>query len=307
MSRKSVRPKRKKHEAHEEHVNHERWLVTYADMLTLLMVLFIVMFAMSQVDAKKFALLKEGLAMGFGGPTATIVQDSGPVSQGGAADAEIASLDPGVDAAISGASGTGGQSQSSQQAAQQAAQKAVAAAGRAQAEQQAADASNELNNLQQAQKQISEALKKNGINDSVLYTIDQRGLVIHVLSSSVVFAGNRADLLPGGQRILDAMAPTLRKLPNDIEVDGHTNQLPGPTLYYPSAWELSTARASTVVRYLIQLGMSPDRLTAAGFAGTRPLYPPSDPRSVTRNRRVDIVVLSALPTDERALMARMAQ
>ena len=301
MSHKSIRVKRRKHVAHEEHVNHERWLVTYADMLTLLMVLFIVMFAMSQVDAKKFAMLKEGLAVCFGGQASSIVTESGPVAEGGAADAEISSFDPGV--TDNGLAGKVAQAQSTTT---DAAKKAVAAAERAKAEVQAADAADQLRKYLEMEKKINEALKKKGITDAVLYRIDQRGLVVTVLSSSVVFAGDRADLLPGGRRILDAIAPTLLQAASDIEVDGHTNQLPVPTKYYPSGWELSSARASTVVRYLIGKGIAPNRLAAAGYAGTRPLYAPSDPRSVTRNRRVDIVVLSPLSAEERALMAKLA-
>jgi chemotaxis protein MotB len=301
MSHKSIR-KRRKHGGHaEEHVSHERWLVTYADMLTLLMVLFIVMFAMSQVDAKKFSLLRESLAVGFGGAASTIVKDSGPAADGGAADSEVSSFDPGVsNPELSGKSDT------LAQATKAAAQRAVSAAQRATAEAQAANASQEKKSFEEVEKKLAAALKKNGINDSVLYRIDQRGLVVTVLTSSVVFAGDRADLLPGGQRILDALAPTLRALPNSFEVDGHTNQLPVPTKYYPSGWELSSARASTVVRYLIGKGIAPNRLAAAGYAGTRPLYPASDARSVTRNRRVDVVVLSPLSADERALMAKLA-
>jgi chemotaxis protein MotB len=302
MSHKSVRPKKRAHGAHaEEHVNHERWLVTYADMLTLLMVLFIVMFAMSQVDAKKFSLLRESLAVGFGGAAATIVKDSGPAADGGAADSEVSSFDPGVSNPE-----VSGKTSSLTQASKEAAQKAVAAADRARAEAKAASASQEKKNFDEVQKKLAEALKQRGINDSVLYRIDQRGLVVTVLTSSVVFPGDRAELLAGGQRILDALAPTLRALPNNFEVDGHTNQLPVPTKYYPSGWELSSARASTVVRYLIGKGLAPNRLAAAGYAGTRPLYAPSDPRSVTRNRRVDIVVLSPLSAEERALMAKLA-
>ena len=73
---------RKKRELHEEHENHERWLVTYADMVTLLMVLFIVMFAMSQVDQKKFNALKDGLAAGFGQSTSMLNQMLGTGSPG---------------------------------------------------------------------------------------------------------------------------------------------------------------------------------------------------------------------------------
>jgi chemotaxis protein MotB len=121
-----------------------------------------------------------------------------------------------------------------------------------------------------------------------------------------VFAGDQANLLPAGRRIIDSVAPALVKLPNTIEVDGHTNQLNVPTRNYPSAWELSTARASDVVRYLITKGVPASRLSAVGYAGEKPLYPPSDPRAVTLNRRVEIIVKSNLPAAERALLPAAA-
>jgi chemotaxis protein MotB len=306
MSRKSVRPKRRKHEAHAEHENSERWLVTYADMLTLLMVLFIVMFAMSVVDANKFKQLAQGLAVGFGGPASSFIREATPVADAGAADNTVTTLDPGV--SNPGLAGKGGKNDlpNPNPSASTIAQQAVAAAEVAQAQAQAASASKELHNFEKVQQQLTAALKKSGVADAVQYRIDQRGLVVTVMTSSVVFPGERAELLGGGQRILSAILPTLRKLPNGIEVDGHTNQLPGPTVYYPTAWELSTARASSVVRYLIAHGVPASRLTAAGFAGTRPLYPPSDPRAVTRNRRVDIVVLSAQSSEVRALLDKLA-
>jgi chemotaxis protein MotB len=122
----------------------------------------------------------------------------------------------------------------------------------------------------------------------------------------VIFAGDRADLLTDGRAIVDAVAPALRPLPNRVQVDGHTNQLPVPTIIYPSAWELSTARAAAVVRRLDADGVSKKRLAAAGFADTRPLLPPTDTRSVTMNRRVDIVVLSTLPPQQASLLPSAA-
>jgi chemotaxis protein MotB len=164
-------------------------------------------------------------------------------------------------------------------------------------------AQKEVTNLEEVKRQILEAAKRQGMEDAVRFAIDERGLVVTIVTSEVVFAGDRADLLAAGQRILDVVAPALTPLPNHIEVDGHTNQLPVPTKYYPSAWELSSARASTVVRYLIDQGHLPaSRLSAAGFAGERPLYPPSDPKAPSLNRRVDIIVLSTLPAAERALL-----
>ncbi|NJC71785.1 flagellar motor protein MotB [Planosporangium thailandense] len=274
----------------EEHVNHERWLVTYGDMLTLLMVLFVVLFAMSQIDMKKFTALRDGLAKGFGAPAVMSGTNNSVQTDGGSGNA------------IDVAAGVG-QLQDQPQTQDPALQKAVQDADRARQQRMQADAQQEASNLEAIKKKIQDAAAKQGVQNSLGFAIDERGLVVTIVTSDVVFAGDRADLLPAGQRILDAVAPALVSLPNHIEVDGHTNQLPVPTKYYPSAWELSTARASDVVRYLINHGhLSADRMSAAGFAGERPLYPPSDPRAPTLNRRVDIVVLSTLPPAERALL-----
>jgi chemotaxis protein MotB len=302
MSHKRM-PSRKKHGGGhaEEHENHERWLITYADMLTLLMVLFIVMFAMSQVDKKKFAELANGLKSGFGAKTAAFTGEPA-VLDGKGNDSSMIPMLPNVSPGLSGAAGTASTDTTSK-----AAQAAVAASDRARAGQSAADAVREVDNLKKIQQQITDALKQRKLDKNVIFTIDERGLVVTVVTSSVVFAGDRAELLGPGRTILDAVVPPLRALPNRIEVDGHTNQLPVPTVNYPSAWELSTARASSVVRYLLARGIAIDRLSAAGFAGTRPLIPPSDPRAATMNRRVDIVVLSTLPADERALLPSAAK
>ena len=304
MSHKRMPTKRKRHGGHdEEHENHERWLITYADMLTLLMVLFIVLFAMSQVDKKKFAELAQGLASGFGAKSVTFNAQSS-IMDGRGSDSSVLPMMPNVSPQLSNSTGAQTAGATANDAAAKA---AVAAAERATATKQAADVAREIDNLKKVQEEITAALKAKNLDKSVLFSIDQRGLVVTVVTSSVVFAGDRADLLRPGQEILDAVVPAIRALPNSIEVDGHTNQLPVPTVNYPSAWELSTARASTVVRYLIGHGMAADRMSAAGFAGTRPLIPPSDPRSVTMNRRVDIVVLSTLPPDERALLPAAAK
>ena len=285
----------KKHAGHdEEHENHERWLVSYADMMTLLMVLFIVMFAISQVDQKKFAELKNGLAIGFGAPTTAF--------DGGEASLMESSQE---DSPMDLASGVGGSTTTAADA--QAVKAEVSKLERARAQAQQAAAKHEVENFEKIKQQITEAMQKEGLTDTVRFTIDERGLVVTVITSSVVFAGGEAELLIAGQRILNGIGPAISPLPNRIEVDGHTNQLAATTGIYPSGWELSTARASTVVRFLNKHeGISENRLFAAGYADTKPLYPPEDPRSVTLNRRVEIVVLSNLPADERALLPSAA-
>jgi len=281
----------------EEHENAERWLVTYADMLTLLLVLFVVLFAMSSINQEKFAALAAGLKAGFGATTAFDGGTSTLTDQGqGALSAENPmDVSPEIPAAPLN------------NAEKSAVEKAKAAASRAEAQANMDAAGKEAQKFEALKKKITKALKDKKLNIGVRFTIDERGLVITVITSSVVFPGERADLLPTGQKVLDAIGPTLKPLPNKIEVDGHTNQLNVPTRFYPSAWELSSARAAVVVRYLIgREGLPPDRMLAVGFAGTRPLYPASDPRAVTLNRRVEIVVLTTLTPAQRALLRAAA-
>jgi chemotaxis protein MotB len=291
---------RHKKAAHdEEHENHERWLVSYADMMTLLMVLFVVLFAMSQVDQKKFNALRDGLAKGFGAPSVAFSGQGVKVQDNTDSTAAL-------DLAGVGAVGTAGQTKTPTAAEDKAITKAVQAADRARQEKLQAAAEREIKDFEQVKQKILDQAKLTGVTDSVRFTIDERGLVVTIVTSGIVFAGDRAELLPAGRRILDSVAPALVPLTNHIEVDGHTNQLPVPTLNYPSAWELSTARASDVVRYLIGSGLKASRLSAVGYAGEKPLYPPADARAAMLNRRVEIVVKSELADTVHGLLASSA-
>ncbi|AXX29729.1 OmpA family protein [Actinosynnema pretiosum subsp. pretiosum] len=288
--------KGKKHQE-EEHVNHERWMVTYADMITLLMVLFIVMFAMSSVDSQKFQELKKSLAGAFSG------SDHITVFGAGGAGSANGGINPDPVDLKSEASGSG----STQDLSSKAAQEAVQQADREKAAKNLKAAEAEVQHLKELGEQMAKQLQDQGLGGTAQFRVDDRGLVVTVVTTSVVFAGDRAELLPDGQRIVDALAPVLKSVGNRVEVDGHTNQLPVATVNYPSSWELSTARASSVVRYLIERdGLASDRLTAVGYADTRPLYDPADPRSVTGNRRVEVVVLSDQPTEVRTLLPAAA-
>jgi chemotaxis protein MotB len=295
------KPKKKGgHEEHEEHVNHERWLVSYADMLTLLFVLFVVLFSMSSVDQKKFAELAAGLSEGFGAQSAAFSGNTSVLDGAGEAST-VVPIDPGVNPG-NGGSGTAGMSKEQKEAVG----RAVKAESRAQASKNAQAATKEAENLKKVENKLADALSKNKLLGQVKFTIDRRGLVVTILTNEVVFAGNRAELQAGGRKILDALAPTLAKLPNNIEVDGNTNQLKATTSFYPSGWELSAARASTTVRYLIDHGLAKNRMSAVGLSDTHPLIDPKDPRSITMNRRVDVVVLTTLTADQATLLPAAA-
>ncbi|WP_030176252.1 OmpA/MotB family protein [Spirillospora albida] len=293
MSSGGGRRKRGGHE--EEHENHERWLVTYADMLTVLMALFIVMFAISQVDQTKFEKLRASLAGALGQESVAFEAQGKALAGEAASNApDPAEMQPTV-------------GEPPTDAEKEKARKAVADADRRRASERAQKAEAEVESFEKLQKAIEEALKRNNAQDAVKFRIDERGLVVTVVTDEVVFGNASAELQAKGRRIVDAIAPPLKTKTNRIQVDGHTNHLPMVSGLYPSNWELSTARASTVVRRLMQAGRLPaGRLSAAGYAEQRPLYPVSDSRSLRLNRRVEIAVLSDLPAEVRALLPSAA-
>ncbi|MGY1703656.1 flagellar motor protein MotB [Geodermatophilus sp. SYSU D00697] len=277
----------KKHEE-EEHENHERWMVSYADMLTLLFVLFVVLFAMSQVDKDKFAALAKGLSESLGGPIAV---QPGPTPEGSVLDGLPGAVD--IASAIA-PDRTVEQAEVDAAAAQAALAESQRVAGEAQAE---------YDELAAARDRIESALRMAGHEGAARFEIDERGLVVHIVADQVLFDAEEAVLRPEGRTVLDAIAPTLRALPNDLGVEGHANHLPvtpgGP---WPSNWELSAYRATTVVRYLAGDGVPQERMAANGYSDTRPLVPDTDPDAVTVNRRVDVVVLSDASAEANELL-----
>ena len=260
----------------EEHENHERWLVTYADMITLLMVLFIVLFAMSTVEEKKFNQLKDGLAAGFGQSQSILDGSTAVLEESGVSATEPLTPDqflanPGVDA------------------------ETVTKVLQAQNEKRYADAEAEADRLEEIEERILTALRVEGLEDDVQTVIDGRGLTVSLVSRHVVFQANLADLTARGRAIVDTMAPVLLELDDDLAIEGHTNQAPGAPKYYASDWDLSAARAVSVLRRLNeQRGIPAERLSAVGFGKVRPLVDPDEPESQELNKRVDIVVLSSL-------------
>ncbi|MGZ4545057.1 MAG: flagellar motor protein MotB [Blastococcus sp.] len=287
----SAHPGRKRPKKHEEeeHENHERWLVSYADMVTLLMCLFIVLFAMSQVDKAKFAALASGLSQSFGAP---ITARPGTTPQGSAV------LDA-LPAPVNIAAGIAPK----QNVAQSEVDAAAAKAAAQRAQRVAAEAKTAYDNLAAARAKIDSALTAAGYKGAARYQIDERGLVVHIVADAVLFDAEKADLRPEGRRILTAVAPTLTNLPNMLRVEGHANSLPvDPNGPWPSNWELSAYRATTVLRFLSSDGVPQQRMYAAGYGSTQPLVPDSNPAALTVNRRVDIVVLSNASAEANALL-----
>jgi len=269
---------RKKHEEHEEHVNHERWLITYADMITLLMVLFIVLFAIGQTDLAKFQALKTGLQQSLGGSSGSPVLAGGAGNLGGTPTA-LSPLVPNLSANATPASVLQ--------------QKALAALQSQDAAQQAQLA--ERQSLTTTQAALQAALNAKGLGSSVKFQLDSRGLVVTIVTDQVLYDTDSAVLQPKGEEILGSIAPTLATLPNDVVIEGHTDDQPVTGGPYASNWELSTARATAVLRYLVDsLHLNPQRLSAAGYGPERPLVPNTSDANRAINRRVEAVILSTV-------------
>jgi len=277
----------------EEHDNHERWMVTYADMVTLLMVLFIVMFAMSQVDDEKYAALKEGLSDGFG--SSAVVMDG-----------STSLLDNAGSSAVESLSAEGGQVLTEEE--RRAVAGEVARLERLRGQRTYAEAAAEADRLLAIQANLRRALSAEGLQDDVVTTIDRRGLVVSLVSRHVVFEADMAELTPRGRAVVDTIAPVLRGVPDPLQVHGHTNQVPVRPKYYATDWDLSAARSITVLRYLDERqGIDGERLSASAFGHEAPLVDPAKDGSQEVNKRVDIVVLSQLPAEVRELLEEAAE
>jgi chemotaxis protein MotB len=236
---------RRKKRGEEE--GKERWLITYADMITLLLALFIVMYAISDVDARKFEAIAKSIREGFG---ATSPGGAVPMFESGAAAPFTGS---GIKDSIPFE---------------------VFAFQR----------------IKKIEAELQRIAKEAGGRIEMKYT--ERGIVISVYPSQILFDTASAQLKPQFQEILRKLGAELVKLPNTIQIEGHTDNRPISTPAFPSNWELSTARAASVKRFLInEFNYNPSKLLAVGYADTKPVAPNDSPENMAHNRRVEIVIL----------------
>jgi chemotaxis protein MotB len=265
----------KKHHE-EEHENHERWAVSYSDMMTVLMALFLVLFAMSNVDQKKYLELKTSLAEGFGNQVLPTDGGSGIVDGSTNSPIDVGS------GAMSGQDFSATTSISSTQ-------------GKA-----AEDAAKEADDLKQLQQQVQEQLEQQDLLEQVTTTVTERGLVISVAANNVFFANGSATIEPAGLKVLDVVAPLLLANDRQVAVEGHTNNLAISGSDYANNWELGAARATSVLLRLNADGIPGDRLRGTSMGDQHPLFANDDPRALEGNRRVDIVLMAKAPSAEEA-------
>jgi chemotaxis protein MotB len=257
----SVR-RRKRHEEPEEHENEERWMASYMDMVTVLMCMFIVLFAMSTVDAKKFEALKNSLATGFGQvKTQKVDTASGVVVP----PAHVNESGKTTDFAL---------------------------------------AQREAQDLKALKDRIQAALTRDGLQDAVQLKIDERGLTIGLVGNSTFFDSNRAELSGTAVAVLNDIGPVISGVANQVSVEGHAD-LRQPGAPYPTNWELSAGRATSVLRHLVEVnGFPQERIVALSYGSARPVagHTGTSDGDLAQNRRVDVVVLSGQPDAVRALI-----
>jgi chemotaxis protein MotB len=230
--------------------NHERWLISYADFITLLFAFFVVMYAISVVNEGKYRVFSIALGDAFGGratPAATNAEQ-----------------------------------------AQAFALPNIAARRRAEALRR------EKERLTTLAKDLSSTLAPLVKEGKVRVTQNSRGVSVEI-NASVLFDPGDATLTAESKEALRAVAVLLKDDPHAVQVEGHTDTTPIRNALFPSNWELSAVRASSVVRLFIDSGVDPARLTAVGHGANIAVAPNDNPEGRARNRRVAVTILSALP------------
>lgn len=246
-------PKRRPRRRAGDHPNHERWLVSYADFVTLLFAVFTSMYAMSTVDAKKLSSLVGSLqhafeSTGLGRSTKVVA------AQEEAGRLLVATKPP---PKLSMGAGPGGEV-----------------------------------GLGEVQKRLQERLAPQIANKRVEIEMDKRGLVISIREAGS-FATGSADLTSEAQAVLRELSATLSEVGNRVRIEGHTDDVPIHTARFASNWELSTTRATNVIAFfLANSPIRPDRLSAAGYGEYYPRVPNGNDAGRARNRRVDLVILN---------------
>ncbi|MBU8905214.1 flagellar motor protein MotS [Desertibacillus haloalkaliphilus] len=222
-----------------------KWMVTFSDLMTLILVFFILLFSMSVVDAERFRAISESFQQRqiFDYFPSAIEFDHPDESSG--------MVDPFEDDYID-------------------------------------DRDDMI--MDELHEEVQQFIDANDLTDHISATRDDRGVVL-VLQEQTLFETAEAEVLATAEPFLDKVGVLLTAIPNMVKVEGHTDSRPIATYRYPSNWELSGARASSVIRYLIDNhALNPQRFIATGYGDTRPVVPNTTVENLQLNRRVVIVI-----------------
>jgi chemotaxis protein MotB len=234
-------------EEHEEH-HDERWLVSYADFITLLMVLFVVLYSMGQVNVEKYKMLAASMRTAF--------------TLGGASQV--------VESQINQAGGT----------LEDGASKPIVVPGIPEGPTQ----------TEEVAGQLTAMLSSQNLGNQVSVQTNIEGVMIS-LSEKLIFQEGQVELPAEALQVLDTIAAMVLPIDNKIKLVGHTNNTPSSNPNYPTNWELSLARATTVAKYLINAGVPPERLIISGQSEYAPVFPNDTEQHKQLNARVEIVII----------------
>jgi chemotaxis protein MotB len=272
---------------HEEHTNHEAWAIPYGDLITLLLAFFVVMYAMSSVNEGKYRILSDSLVAAFRGAPRTLQPiQVGEKQVGSGADINMTIVQQAI---LEGQprsmlepppiSPTQLQRINSRQAPDQAAQAEALRTQQAMIEMSA------------VAEEVERAMA--GLIEDQLIIVRRHGLWVEVeIRTDILFPSGVATLSDQAVGVLQRLAETLKPFPNPIRVEGHTDDRPISTRAFPSNWELSSARAASVVHLFTKAGIDGARLAVIGLADHRPAQSNDTAEGRNANRRVLLVILS---------------
>jgi len=261
---------RRKH-SHAEHENHERWLVSYADFITLLFAFFVVMFASSQTDKSKAKQVADSVkeAIEEGGIKASVREVlGGTVNERGQGNAQMR--------------GPGGVQKMQNHA------KGQDQGGDMVAKPEKVVAAELIPSMNFLQKELQSAIQAGKVE----VHLEPRGLVIS-LRQAAFFPSGEDTIAPETFPTVEKIADVIQKLPNPVRLEGHTDAIPIHTARFDSNWELSAKRAIAMMKLLTgNFGLAKNRLAISGYADTVPVDTNDTPEGRAHNRRVDIVILN---------------
>lgn len=241
----------------EDHENLERWLVSYADFITLLFAFFVVMYAISQVNEGKYKVLSDALLQAF-------QSAPGPVQP---------------------------QRLSTTKETQAVLPKQQSVLPTKKDDKQAVQVRKETEKMKGIAKDIMKVMERLVKSGQVRVTQSARGIAIEI-NASVLFASGQAALEGESLKVLKAVAEVLAEVDNNIQVEGYSDNAPINSPMYPSNWELSSARASGVARLFVENGIAADRVVVLGYGENRPVDTNETSEGRARNRRVTVMILS---------------
>ncbi|EAX48902.1 OmpA/MotB domain protein [Thermosinus carboxydivorans Nor1] len=255
---------RKQHSHHEEHID-ETWLVPYSDMLTLLLALFIVLYASAEVDQKKFEQLAQSFSYAFRGNTSIFESvRTVPYAAEGPPQMPILPKTPPVVSSMSGTNEHAYMMETVQ--------------------------------LIELKKQLDRYIAESNLAGDIQTALTDDGLMIRI-KDTALFASGRAELKPESLRLGTEIARMIAPLSQRVIVAGHTDNMPINTPEFPSNWDLSTKRALNFMKYMLsQAEIKPERISVSGYGEYRPVASNDTEEGRAKNRRVEVLIMrSYLP------------